>query len=93
VRLLEELSPERSDPSWRRAQRLNASLPPAVLTWREIDSARVELRIFSAVDSTIVRFGSANIVTLTGVIVRPAERPDVRSLPGSRGVALKIDCP
>jgi hypothetical protein len=96
VRLLEELSPERSDPSWRRAQRLNASLPPAVLTWREIDSARVELRIFSAVDSTIVRFGSANIVIAgrRGVIVRPAERPDVRSLPGVRAAfALKIDCP
>lgn len=97
VRLLDEIVPERSDPRWRRAQRLNASLTPAVLTWREIESALVELRIVSAVDSTIVRFGSENIV-ITGrrgeVIVRPAERPNVRGLPGVRAAfATRIACP
>ena len=97
VQLLDEIVPQRSDPQWRRAQRINASLTPAVLTWRELDSAMVELRIVSAMDSTIVRFGSANIV-VTGrrgeVIVRPAERPDVRRVPGIHAAfALRIDCP
>jgi len=97
VQLLDEIVPQRSDPQWRRAQRINASLTPAVLTWRELDSAMVELRIVSAMDSTIVRFGSANIV-VTGrrgeVIVRPAERPDVRRVPGIYAAfALRIDCP
>jgi hypothetical protein len=97
VRLVDEIVPERSDPQWRRAQRLSASSASAMLAWREIDSATVELRIFGAADSTIVRFGSANIA-ITGrrgtVIVRPAERPDVRRVPGVRAAfALRIECP
>jgi hypothetical protein len=82
VRLLNEVVPERSDPSWRRARAVGASPVSAVLLWREIDSVTVELQVRGASDTSVVRFRT----TGTPAVVRPV--PGVRA-----AFAVKVMCP
>ncbi len=97
VRLLDEILPERSDPSWRRAQMISASSNTAVLTWREVDSTTVELRIRNSSDSSVVRFRSDLTVVYNDgreVAVRRSVPPDVSRLAGVRALfSARVDCP
>ena len=55
VRLLNEMAPVLSDPSWFRTQ-LYGALRDTTLAWRSIDSVTVELRARFGSDTTALRF-------------------------------------
>jgi hypothetical protein len=86
VRLLDEVVPERSDPSWRRARAVGASAGVAELAWRMVDSVTVELRTRSASDTSAVRF---NALAAGVAVPAPAAMP-----PGVRAaLAARVVCP
>ena len=55
IRLLNEMAPVLSDPSWFRTQ-LYGALRDTTLAWRSIDSVTVELRAHFGSDTSAVRF-------------------------------------
>ena len=81
VKLLNEMAPVRSDPSWFRTGTFGA-MRDTTLAWRLIDSVTVELRAGFGADSTGVRFATNGVV------------PDVRALPELRAAtAMRAVCP
>lgn len=81
VRLLDDMVPVRSDPSWFRARRLRAPTDTS-LVWRSIDSTTVELHMRSASESLVVRFSTT-----------AASLSDLRADPGVTAVlAVKVGC-
>jgi hypothetical protein len=84
IRLLNEMIPVRSDPSWYHAQAIR-SVRDTSLMWRSVDSTTVELRSRNPSDSLAVRFST----TENGLPL-----PDVRREPGLYAVmAVKVGCP
>lgn len=81
IRLFNEMIPQRSDPSWFRAENFGRSMANTPLQWRQVDSVTIELRVRST-DATGVRFTTNNTL------------PDVRREDGLTGVtARRIICP
>jgi hypothetical protein len=81
VRLLNQMAPVLSDPSWFRTQ-LFGALRDTTLAWRSIDSVTVELRAGFGSDTSAVRF------RIDGVA------PDGRSLSRIRvEFATRVACP
>lgn len=81
VKLLNEMAPVRSDPSWFRTGTFGA-VRDTTLAWRFIDSVTVEVRSRFGSDTTAVRFRTDGAA------------PDIRSAPGVRsGFAVRIACP
>ena len=82
VRLLDEMMPELSDPSWFRAQAIGAARSDTtVRVWRAVDSITVELRARTTPEMPAVRF------LTTGALV------DVRAVPGvGAALAVRIGC-
>jgi hypothetical protein len=79
VKLLDEMLPVLSDPTWFRAVRLGVPPDTSSVAWRAVDSVTVELR--ERIDSgfALVRF------TTTGVL------PDVRAI-GDVRAAVAVRC-
>lgn len=77
IRLLNEMAPVLSDPSWFRTQ-LYGALRDTTLAWRSIDSVTVELRAHFGSDTSAVRFridgAIPNAVALSKVRPAIAER-------------------
>ena len=80
VRLLNEMVPVLSDPSWFRARPAGV-VRDTTLAWRQVDSVTVELRSRLGSDSTAVRF------TTTGDV------PDVRGTGLRPALAIRVNCP
>jgi hypothetical protein len=98
VQLLDELIPERSDPSWRRARWVGGTPAREVMAWREIDSVTVELRTRTGAASNLVQFLSRPLPSpavdrdMRDFVIRVL--PNVRGLPGVQAtLARRIDCP
>jgi putative zinc finger protein len=81
IRLLNEMAPVLSDPSWFRTQ-LYGAIRDTTLAWRSIDSVTVELRSRFGSDTSAVRFN------LDGAA------PEIRGVSGVRPVfATRVACP
>lgn len=83
VRLLDEMMPEFSDPSWFRAQAIGASRSDTIVrVWRSVDSITVELRARTTPETPAVRF------LTTGALVDAGAVPGVLA-----ALAVRMGCP
>ena len=81
IRLLNEMAPVLSDPSWFRT-RVYGAVRDTTLAWRSIDSVTVEVRSRFGSDTTAVRFRTDGAA------------PDIRNATGIRPVfASRVACP
>ena len=88
VQLLDELLPERSDPSWLRARTIG--FRDTTLAWRLVDSATVELRVVPTSPSE----RDLRTFPLRFRALPPgAQPPDVGGLAGVRAaLAVRVNC-